>query len=162
MALVPATRPAPLVEVSRLRIAITGAPRTGKTTLAHLLASRLADRPRVLSTDTYQGLGWSECSATVAEILGQPGWSGIVEGVAVPRALRKMLRADPTRRPIDRLIILETVHGAPLTARQDGMGQGVLAVLAGPVDDRMPGSPRVADALRDLGVEIEFEHTTRS
>ncbi len=87
--------------------------------------------------------------------MSEPGWSGIVEGVAVPRALRKLLRADGTRRPIDRLIVLESVYGAPLTPRQAGMGAGVLTVLSGPVDDR-PGSPRVIDALRALGVAIEF------
>ena len=157
---IPVIRDTPaLVDVARLRVAITGAPHTGKTTLAYQLASQLSDHPTVVSTDSYQHLGWSECSARVAEIVaGQVNdrpWSGIVEGVAVPRVLRKLLRAAPTVRPVDRLIILEHVHGEPLTARQAGMGQGLLTVLLGPVDDQVPGSPRVLDALRDLGVAVE-------
>lgn len=141
------------------RIAITGAPHTGKTTLAYQLAGQLADHPRVVSTDTYMALGWSECSQRVADILGgminDGPWHGIVEGVAVPRALRKMLRDAPDQKPVEKLIILETVHGEPLTARQDGMGKGLLTVLLGPVDKDVPGSPIVLDELRRLGVEIE-------
>lgn len=148
---------APLVEVARLRIAITGAPHTGKTTLAYKLAGELGHHPTVLSTDSFAHLGWSESSAKVAEVIGgsisQRQWHGIVEGVAVPRVLRKMLRAAPTVRPVDKLIILETVHGEPLTTRQDGMAKGLLTVLMGPVGDA--GGPSVIDALRDLGVQIE-------
>ena len=86
-----------LVDVARLRVAITGAPHTGKTTLAYQLASQLSDHPTVVSTDSYQHLGWSECSARVAEIVaGQVNdrpWSGVWKPtMSLPSAPSQMLR----------------------------------------------------------------------
>lgn len=149
-----AESPLVLVDADRLRIAIMGAPHTGKTTLAYRLAGELPHRPSVLSTDSYSHLGWHEASDRIAELLGRDGWRGIVEGVRVPHVLRKMLRAARERRPVDRLIILETVHGAALTPRQRGVGQAGLTVLMGPVED-FAGAPTVLDELRRLGVEVE-------
>lgn len=168
IATAPRTAPAPIISTDRLRIGITGAPDSGKTTLAYKLAGELAHHPTVVSTDSYQHLGWSESSAKVAEVLSgmvnDHAWSGIVEGVALPRALRKMLRAAPTVRPLDRLIILQGIYRADgsrgveddLPKGQRSMAKGLLTTLTGPIDEDVPGSPRLIDALRDLGVEIEW------
>lgn len=75
------------------------------------------------------GLEWSECSLWVAQHwLELPGpW--VIEGVAVPRALRKWQAlhhgAPP---PCDRLIVLVECHKA-LTARQAKMSQDLHGVL---------------------------------
>lgn len=123
-----------------MRIAITGGPRTGKTTLAREMADRLG--MELVSTDDYIELGWSEASARVAEILAQ-GAPRIVEGVAVPRALRKLLEAQPDVKPIDRLVILAAPR-IERTAGQETMARGVDTVL----DEILP-------VLEDLGVTIE-------
>lgn len=121
-----------------MRTLITGAPRTGKTTMGMFYAEQgirhYCTDPRDLCPagvpGTPVGLGWSECSQWVADkLLELPGpW--VIEGVAVPRALRKWHAAHPDAPPpADRLIVLTEQHEA-LTARQDAMGVGLLAVLA--------------------------------
>lgn len=71
-----------------MRILVAGVPRAGKTTLAARLGHE--HRIPVLHTDDHRSLGWSESSAAVAAQMRQPGpW--IIEGVAVPRAIRKWL-----------------------------------------------------------------------
>lgn len=123
------------------RIAITGGPRTGKSTFAAKLAEERG--LTVTSTDDFAGLGWSEASQAVADHLAK-NEPGITEGVAVPRALRKALLAAPDVKPIDQLIILES----PKVARNAGqvaMGKGVSTVLAEVLPD-----------LRRLGVVVEW------
>lgn len=72
------------------RLLIAGVPRAGKTTLAMQLGKSLGIDVR--HTDSLVGLGWSESSAAAAKWIEDPGpW--IIEGVAVPRALRKWLAA---------------------------------------------------------------------
>lgn len=119
-----------------MRIAITGGPLTGKTTLAPTLGSP------VIHGDDFMHLGWSQSSQALAHAMRDPGpW--VAEGVQVPRALRKMLEARPDVKPCDRLIILTT----PYTAQGEGqrrMSLGIDTVLAG-----------VLPLLRGLGVEIE-------
>jgi adenylate kinase family enzyme len=123
------------------RIAITGGPRTGKTTFADRLGEERG--LTVTHTDSFMDLGWSEASQAVCDHMrGQA--SGIVEGVAVPRALRKALAADPKTKPVDKLIVM----GTPRETRTPGqiiMAKGVKTVL----DEILPD-------LRRLGVEIEW------
>lgn len=91
-----------------MRIAIAGGPRCGKTTLAETLGA-------ARHTDDLIERGWSEASALTATWFDEPGpW--IIEGVAVPRALRKWLAANPEGRPCD------VVHwlGAPRVPLTDG------------------------------------------
>ena len=71
------------------RIAITGGPRTGKTTLA----GRIADRP-IVHTDDYKHLDWSECSRYVCALVNEMKGPLVVEGVRVPHALRKGMLVD--------------------------------------------------------------------
>lgn len=120
-----------------MRILITGAPKTGKTSMGIELAKsgkrHLCTDPQDLCpagvTGTPAGLDWSACSLWVAQHwLELPGpW--IVEGVAVPRALRKWRKEHPgLPPPADRLIVLLGTYEA-LTPRQDAMGVSLHKVL---------------------------------
>ncbi|MEK9645516.1 MAG: hypothetical protein VW547_08215 [Alphaproteobacteria bacterium] len=118
------------------RIAITGGPQTGKTTLAATLGAP------VIHGDDFIELGWSQSSQALAHAMRTPGpW--VAEGVQVPRALRKMLEARPDVKPIDRLIVL----GTPRKDQSEGqrrMSLGLDTVLS-----------ELLPRLRSLGVEIE-------
>lgn len=104
-----------------MRLCITGAPKTGKTTLANV--SGLPVR----HTDDAMDLGWSEASAEAAGWLDAPGpW--VVEGVAVARALRKWLGQHPEGKPCDKVLWLSTAR-QPLTPGQEAMGKGAMRVL---------------------------------
>lgn len=122
------------------RIAIAGAPRTGKSTLATRVGQRLGIE--VQRTDDLVGvLEWSEASAAVAEWMAEPGpW--LIEGVAVIRALRKRLQAESGAKPVDHLIVLVDPV-APQTPGQVAMGKGIATVLH-----------EIEPALVRLGVEI--------
>jgi hypothetical protein len=105
------------------RIAIVGWPKTGKTTLATEMGGGR-------STDEVMNLGWSEASQEASTWFDQPG-PLIVEGVAVPRALRKWRERNPDKPPpIDKLIILRNPH-VPLEPGQVTMGKGLDTVLNG-------------------------------
>jgi hypothetical protein len=115
-----------------MRICIAGGPRTGKTTLALDLYERTRidpdhDRVGVLRhTDDLIDLGWSEASAAAAEWFREPGpW--IVEGVAVPRALRKWLAANEGK-PCDVVYWLEEPH-EELSPGQVAMAKGCATVF---------------------------------
>lgn len=110
------------VQPSTERVVITGWPKTGKSTLA-------VDMGGGRSTDETLGMDWSEASAEVAIWFDQPGpW--VIEGVAVPRALRKWAKAHPGEPPpFDRLIHLMTPH-KELAPGQVTMGKGIDTVLA--------------------------------
>ena len=87
-----------------MRIAIIGSPRAGKTTLAKRLGEQL--HLPVVHSDDLIPLGWSSSSSAVAgliELVAEQG--GIFEGVAVVRALRKLLE-ETEGRPVDRVIVL--------------------------------------------------------
>jgi dephospho-CoA kinase len=107
------------------RICITGGPRTGKTTRADMSGGISGP---VLHTDALiQTHAWSEASQVVSEWFGDPGpW--VIEGVAVPRALRKWLRAHPEGRPCDVVLYLETPR-VKLTPGQATMAAGVATVF---------------------------------
>jgi dephospho-CoA kinase len=127
------------------RIAITGAPKVGKTPYANRLAKSLG--VEAIHTDDYIPMGWSEASAHTADVMGKPT-TFITEGVAVPRALRKMLEANPDRKPVDEVIIVErrgtfTVHDEKTKARA-AMAKGVATVLA-----------EIRPRLEALGVEFK-------
>lgn len=108
-----------------MRILIIGGPKTGKTTLATELGERHKIVPR--STDELVGkLDWSAASAEVARWFEAAGdW--IIEGVAIPRALRKWLAAHPVGQPADKIVFMsQTLQ--PLTPGQEAMGKGLMTV----------------------------------
>ena len=119
-----------------MRIAITGGPQTGKTTLAATLGAP------VIHGDDFIELGWSQSSQALAHAMRTRG-RGFAEGVQVPRALRKMLEARPAReadRPTDR-------------ARHAAQGP-----IRGPTPDGARSRHRAGRSVAapaGLGVEIE-------
>lgn len=103
-----------------MRIAITGGPKTGKTTRAPATS---------LHTDDLIGqCGWSEGSAVAATWFDRPDDNLCVEGVAVPRALRKWLAMHPEGKPVEEVIVLETPH-VRRTVGQETMAKGLETVL---------------------------------
>lgn len=83
-----------------MRILVTGVPHGGKTTFATQLG-KVLDIP-VYHTDAVIDLGWSESSAEVATWLDRPDpW--VIEGVTVPRAIRKWLAASHEPEPFNRI-----------------------------------------------------------
>lgn len=81
------------------RVLVAGGPRVGKSTLAELAAAKLGV-PAEHTDDTID-LGWSNASAEVKGWLDRPRY--VVEGVALPRALRKWLAEHPEGKPCDTL-----------------------------------------------------------
>lgn len=95
----------------------------------------------VRSTDDAMHLGWSEASQEVSTWLDEEGpW--IIEGVALPRALRKWLRANEFGKPCDRVILLRESH-EKLSKGQQAMAKGLWTVWA-----------EIVPELRHRGVEI--------
>lgn len=111
------------------RILITGAPCTGKSTLAASLGlphyCTDPSRMTAMGIGTPDHLDWSEASEYVArEWLTMPGpW--VIEGVAVPRALRKW---GSDTLPADKLVVLTVPH-VELTSGQRMMGSALHCVL---------------------------------
>lgn len=125
-------------------ICITGGPKSGKSHLGVKLA--LVSGARLIRTDDYMSLGWSEASQAVADEIHAAKGDIIAEGVAVPRALRKLRDQHPRFRPCDRLIVLygRRPEAEPEIAGQARMAKGLDTVL----DEILPW-------LRAQGVEIE-------
>lgn len=106
-----------------MRILIAGIPRAGKTTIAIELARDL--ECEAWHTDDLAGLGWSEASAEAANWFVRDGpW--VIEGVAVPRALRKWLAVN-VGAPADTIYWLPMPRVA-LTPGQLTMAKGCLTV----------------------------------
>ena len=106
-------------EVERGHLVITGAPRTGKTTLADALGARLG--VRVLHTDDLQHLGWGADSDEGAKwMLEAEPW--IIEGTAAVRSLRKHVKAGGGERPV---CIYLTAPRVQQTAGQVAMARGI-------------------------------------
>jgi hypothetical protein len=104
-----------------VRVVITGWPTTGKTALANQLGGGR-------STDETIPLSWSEASYVVSTWFDAPGpW--IIEGMVIPRALRKWKERNPgLPPPVDRMIYLQRPHQR-LTPGQMAMGKGLDTVL---------------------------------
>lgn len=136
------------------RIALTGIPRSGKTTLSRWCK----DRP-ILHADSYAHRGWSEASRDVAADANATPGKLLIEGVAIPRALRKGLRVD--------VVIVLSSRGAdgklvgalqPLLPGQETMGKAVHTVL----DEWADANPTVPvlyapPAMKDFREEEDAE-----
>lgn len=99
------------------RIAIVGGPKSGKTTL-----SRWAQHThKIIHTDAYMNREWSAASAAVADDANRTQGKIVVEGVAVPRALRKGMCVD--------VVVLLEGSIVPLLDGQSRMAKSVETVL---------------------------------
>lgn len=108
-----------------MRTLIAGGPRTGKTTLANELAAGLGISARH-TDDLIWRASWGEDSVQVAKWLEAAGpW--VIEGVTVPRALRKWLDAHPEGAPADLVVWLSTPRVA-LTHGQKAMSKAIATV----------------------------------
>jgi adenylate kinase family enzyme len=107
-----------------MRLLIAGVPRAGKTTLAKTIVRTLPCSLIVMgprSTDDLIALGWSAASERVATWFDAPGpWC--IEGVAIPRALRKWFATHSAGRPCDEIRWLGTPR-VPLTSGQAAMAK---------------------------------------
>lgn len=122
-----------------MKICITGAPKTGKTTLACAMLCN-----QLYHCDDYINMGWSESSAYAAGLMAGAHSSWLMEGVQVPRALRKFIEAHPGVKPCDRLVILRNEPYEPPTPGRRSMAKSIETVLA-----------EILPEMRRLGVEIE-------
>ncbi len=108
------------------RILIAGWPRVGKTTLARELSQK--NGTSVLRhTDDVLGLGWSQSSLAVSAWFEEDG-AFIIEGVAIPRALRKFV--DRSAGLPAELLYWSSMPREILTAGQTSMGKGCDTVWA--------------------------------
>ncbi len=108
-----------------MKVAITGAPRSGKTTLANRIVGESHTPQTVSHTDDFKHLSWSDQSLATATALN---WNEVIEGTTVARGLRKWLKANPVGRPVDTLFYLPTPR-EQLTPGQAGMASGIDTVL---------------------------------
>lgn len=106
--------------MSNKRTAIAGIPKSGKTTLANNLSDN------AVHTDDFIHLGWSPASKAISLLFDKPD-PLIIEGVTIPRALRKWLQQHPTGKPVDQVIFLNIPH-IPLSPGQHNMAQGCRTV----------------------------------
>ena len=102
-----------------LRVLITGGPKAGKTTFSG---------PNALHTDdlidTHK---WSALSEAISYWFdGKGPW--VIEGVAIPRALRKWLERNPEGKPADIIIYLNGTK-QPLNEGQQKMHLSVRTVF---------------------------------
>jgi len=103
----------------RLRVAVVGGPRTGKSTAARALAD--AHGLPLRHADDLIPLGWSRASEQLAHEMRLSD-GGIFEGVAIARALRKLLELDPGQ-PLDAVVVMHAPY-AVLTPGQAAMTAG--------------------------------------
>jgi ABC-type thiamine transport system ATPase subunit len=100
------------------RIAVAGGPKAGKTTLCRLVRDRT-----VIHTDSFMHDTWENVPrAVIADIVKTSPQRFVVEGVQVPRCLRKGLEVDAVLwldEPLEKL-----------SPRREGMRKGCLTVFA--------------------------------
>lgn len=116
-----------------MRTLITGWPKAGKSTLAAELASQRGITP--IATDSLMNTHeWSEASEAISYWFDEPApW--IIEGVVIPRALRKWHHRHPNQQPpFDELIIMPTPKLEGMKAGQISMGRGIDTVILGLVE----------------------------
>ena len=123
-----------------MKTAIAGIPRSGKTTFANEM--QVFTGAQIFPTDDLiERFRWSEQAIEAAKWFDREG-NIIIEGVTVPRALRKWLENNHTGKPCDKLIWMKKAK-TPLTKGQTTMAKGCLKVL-----------DEISDELIKRGVEI--------
>lgn len=141
-----------------MKILITGGPRVGKSYLAKELSIKYGIRhyctdPQNMCDPHVNGVpdfitDWSEQSKYVVQ-----NWIGkkdLIEGVAVPRSLRKWRKANPTAPlPCDRLIILEGNRDI-LNTKQEGMKKSTLKIMKDVIDS-WPELGQIAEVINIHG-----------
>ncbi len=101
------------------RIAICGGPKSGKSTLSALA---METGHAIMHSDDLIDLGWSAASAELARIANSVEGGLVIEGVAVPRSLRKGMRTD--------CVVWLDEPLEPLSPGQETMRKGCVTVLA--------------------------------
>ncbi len=136
----------------RERICIVGGPRTGKTTLALQLRDAALSDPSTASLSLVHSdalideVSWSEQSEVLARKLDNPGpW--IMEGVAVPRALRKWL----AKRKVTDLALANVIDKAILRPCD------IVYVLQRPHVERSKGQETMAKAVETVWKLVQPE-----
>ena len=115
-----------MTDKATARLLIAGVPRSGKSTLATRLGEEHACN--VLHTDDLiESLDWSAVSAHVATVWFDKAGPWIIEGVAVGRAIRKWLAANPHGLPADGFMYLSAAR-VSLTDGQGRMAKGCATV----------------------------------
>jgi len=103
-----------------MKIAIIGSPKSGKTTFSSSFVGN------VKHTDDLISLGWSEASEKASFWFDES--VDVIEGVAVPRALRKWLERNKTGKPVDKVIIVVNASFCELSKGQLSMAKGIVTV----------------------------------
>lgn len=98
------------------RVAITGPPKCGATTLSRIVTDR-----RVIHTEAFKGLAWAKVPQAVVDEIGDRE-RFVVEGVQVPRALKRGLEVD--------CVVLLREPLEDLDARQAALGRQVIKGLS--------------------------------
>lgn len=110
-----------------MRVAFTGGPKTGKTTLAG---------PTAIHTDMFVGLPWENQADEVAYLLDRPSDELKIEGITVALGLRRWLQWHPKGKPVD---VVNVLH-QPIRELNDR--QQILA-------------ERVCDVMKDIRHSLE-------
>lgn len=90
-----------------MKLLITGAVLSGKSTLAARFAAATPNLPVLCTNELIGKMDWSAESEEVSKWFARTD-SFICEGATVVRALRKWLKANPTGKPCDQVIYLRT------------------------------------------------------
>lgn len=104
-----------------MRVGLVGPPRCGKTTLAGELRQKYPEKLRIIHTDDFMPLPWEDVPWAIVKAAESVS-ANLVEGMQVPRAIRKGM-------VVDRLIAVET-SSAELNKGQAAMWKGVQTVIA--------------------------------
>lgn len=103
------------------RIAFAGWPKCGKSFSAKRLSETLGF-PAMHADEVCRDMEWSLASDEVATWFGRPA-PFIIEGISVPRALRKWLTLNREGSPADTIFYSQAPF-ATLSNRQIGAGRG--------------------------------------